>query len=700
MKGVFASENGFLKKLTEITESNLTNAQFGVSELAREMGMSRSNLHLRVKKLTKLSASQFIKQIRLKKAMALLQQGILTISETAFDCGFQSVSYFSKCFREYYGYPPGEVARNSLKVNYEVKNQDKSNQYKKWISVIFLTLAIVIPIATASYNIFIKKIFSPKSAELEKSIAVLPFKYENRETTNAYFINGLMETILNNLSNTSDLNVRSRTSVEKYRNINKSLPEIARELNVNYIVEGSGQKYGDLVVLNIKLLEAFSDRHLFSKQYKREVKDVQGFADLHSEIAIELATNIKSSLNLENVKWYKRISTENFEALSCYLQGLELNNLSVGHKNWIVFQLQAKAKFEKALEHDSTFVLPMVQLGWIFSSLNEISSSENHYQDSAYYYAYKAKNIDSGTADVYVLQGWLYQNSGEFDKALENYNMALQYSDNFKMERIYGNMGLLNFQKGDYLKGMEFLYKQLHTEIEDGQSPNYWTLHSLYQHFRLLGFFQESCKYSNKILDQNNDSVAYFDRLMNIHFTFGNYDSVLHVWNRRVKIDSSNVPWTVFRAFTFLKSYQSAALWYEKYGKEIRPQQFSFESFANSGLAYNYLQNGQKDIADSLFQESIKLLKDEIGYFPEFNISNINLASIYSATGEKEAALKFLNENESNNLLTLTTLKYNPMLDNIRNNAEFQKILENVEIKFRENQELVRKYLFELKETE
>lgn len=561
-------------------------------------------------------------------------------------------------------------------------------------------MAFLIPVVTASYNIFIKKIFFGEPAELEKSIAVLPFKYENKGTANVFFINGLMETILNNLSNIPDMNVRSRTTVEKYRNTNKSIPEIARELNVNYIVEGSGQKYGELVILNINLLEANSDRHLFSKQYKREVKDVKGFAQLHSEIALELATNIKATLHPRDVKWFKKISTENFEALSYYLQGLELINLSTGHKNWIVFQLQAKAKFEKALEYDSTFVLPMVQLGWIFSSLNEISSPENHYQDSAYYYANKAKNIDSRTADVYVLLGWLYQNSGEFDNALENYHMALQYSDNFKMERIYGNMGLLNFQKGDYLKGMEFLYKQLHTEIEDGQSPNYWTLHSLYQHFRLLGFFKESCKYSNKILEHNNDSVAYFDRLMNICFTFGNYDSVLHVWNRRVKIDSSNVPWTVFRAFTFLKNYQSALLWYEKYGKELRPQQFSFESFANSGLAYNYLQNGQKDIADSLFHESIKLLNNEIGYFPEFNISNINLASIYSATVEKETALKFLNENGSNNLLTLTTLKYNPMLDNIRNNAEFQKILENVEIKFGENQELVRKYLIELKETE
>jgi AraC-like DNA-binding protein len=98
-----------LERLTEITKANLTNSQFGVSELAREMGMSRSNLHLRVKKVAKISVSQFINQVRLKKAMELLRQESLTVSEAAFESGFHSVTYFTKCFSDYYGYPPGKV---------------------------------------------------------------------------------------------------------------------------------------------------------------------------------------------------------------------------------------------------------------------------------------------------------------------------------------------------------------------------------------------------------------------------------------------------------------------------------------------------------------------------------------------------------------------------------------------------------------
>ena len=102
-------ENNFLNRITEIIQENLSNEQFGVSELASEMGMSRSNLLRRIKKLAKLSVSQFIRQERLKSAMELLRQTSLNVSEVSYKVGFGSTSYFIKCFHDYFGYPPGEV---------------------------------------------------------------------------------------------------------------------------------------------------------------------------------------------------------------------------------------------------------------------------------------------------------------------------------------------------------------------------------------------------------------------------------------------------------------------------------------------------------------------------------------------------------------------------------------------------------------
>ena len=102
-------ENDFLDKITKVIEENISNEQFGVSELADEIAMSRSNLLRKVKKMTSLSVSQFINQVRLNKAMEMLKETSLTVSEISYEVGFSSPSYFTKCFHEQYGYTPSEI---------------------------------------------------------------------------------------------------------------------------------------------------------------------------------------------------------------------------------------------------------------------------------------------------------------------------------------------------------------------------------------------------------------------------------------------------------------------------------------------------------------------------------------------------------------------------------------------------------------
>ena len=102
-------DNNFLDRITEIIEENLSNDRFGVSELARKIGMSRSNLLRKIKKNTKLSVSQFIRKVRLENAIKMLRETSFTVSEISYKVGFSSSSYFVKCFHEYYGYSPGKV---------------------------------------------------------------------------------------------------------------------------------------------------------------------------------------------------------------------------------------------------------------------------------------------------------------------------------------------------------------------------------------------------------------------------------------------------------------------------------------------------------------------------------------------------------------------------------------------------------------
>src|SRR5689334_22122506 len=103
------SEDIFLDRLKKEIDDNLTNDQFSVEELAKNIGMSRSQLHRKLNAVTGQSVSQFIREHRLSLGMALLKEGDLTAAEVADRIGFGSATYFNKCFNEYYGFPPGEV---------------------------------------------------------------------------------------------------------------------------------------------------------------------------------------------------------------------------------------------------------------------------------------------------------------------------------------------------------------------------------------------------------------------------------------------------------------------------------------------------------------------------------------------------------------------------------------------------------------
>src|SRR5690606_31826806 len=258
--------NDFIARCTAVVSAEMADEQFGVSELADRMHMSRSNLLRRIKQRTNRSASQFIRDVRLGRAMELLESGGNTVSEVAFQVGFGGTSYFIKCFREHYGYPPGEVGKRKASGEATLPPPVRKPGGGTWLrAAAALTMVIAVGL-----GIYIARNPAP-SAPMEKSIAVLPFKNDSNDSTNRYLINGLMEATLNNLQQIRDLRVVSRTSAEKYRNTSKTIPEVADELRVNYVVEGSGQKVGNRILLNIQLIDAQRDSHLWARQYTREV---------------------------------------------------------------------------------------------------------------------------------------------------------------------------------------------------------------------------------------------------------------------------------------------------------------------------------------------------------------------------------------------------------------------------------------------
>ncbi|MBW6537228.1 MAG: AraC family transcriptional regulator [Mariniphaga sp.] len=126
-----SSKVNFKKRLNATTEARLADHRFGVSALAREMEMSRSTLHRKVKEAFHESASIYISHKRLERARQLLLDKKISVTETASLCGFHSVTYFDKCFHDYFGYRPGETGKFGFETK-EHSSAEKYNLLKKW----------------------------------------------------------------------------------------------------------------------------------------------------------------------------------------------------------------------------------------------------------------------------------------------------------------------------------------------------------------------------------------------------------------------------------------------------------------------------------------------------------------------------------------------------------------------------------------
>ena len=154
---------------------------------------------------------------------------------------------------------------------------------------------------------------------VEKSIAVLPFENFSDNKENEFFADGIQDDILTNLAKISDLKVISRTSVMSYRGSPKGVKQIAKALGVSTILEGSVQRdRGNRVRVNVQLIDAYNDRHLWAQVYDRELTDV--FA-IQSELAQNIAAALKATLSPDEQQRIERKPTENGEAYLLYLAG-------------------------------------------------------------------------------------------------------------------------------------------------------------------------------------------------------------------------------------------------------------------------------------------------------------------------------------------------------------------------------------------
>jgi serine/threonine protein kinase/Tfp pilus assembly protein PilF len=258
----------------------------------------------------------------------------------------------------------------------------------------------------------------------EKSIAVLPFENRSEEKANAYFAEGIQDEILTRLSKIADLKVISRTSTQHYKSAPENLPEIARQLGVAHIVEGSVQKNGDAVRVNVQLIKAANDSHLWADTFDRKLTDI---FSVESEVAKMIADQLRAKLTGQEEKVIVVRPTENPEAYDAYLRALAYTLKAATTPG---NTLAAQRYLREAVRLDPKFAQAWALLSYVdaLSYLSFNSQPSAALREETQRAAETALALEPNLGEAILAKGYFHY------ACLKEYPVAMQY---FEQARLY-----------------------------------------------------------------------------------------------------------------------------------------------------------------------------------------------------------------------------------------------------------------------
>ncbi|TFH19782.1 MAG: tetratricopeptide repeat protein, partial [Bacteroidia bacterium] len=406
-----------------------------------------------------------------------------------------------------------------------------------------------------------------KKEILDKSIAVIPFINDSPDQENEYFINGIMDEILINLQAIKDFRVPGRTSVEQYRNQSKSIPEIASELGVNYIVEGSGQKYGNTFILRVQLLEGATGMHIWGDSFEQEIESVDAIIRIQSGIAKSIATELRTALSPEEEQLIEKIPTKDLAAYEFYRRGVEefWKYRTIGDTAKLD---RAESLYYEALKYDSTFALAYVGLAQVYWNKHyfETYFSKN-FLDSTLILLDKALSYDDQLSDAYSVRGDYYREIGKPEQAVKEYEKAIQLNPNDWS--AYSGLGsTYRWVLEDYLKAIVNMQEAL-IRNRGQQLPQ--LIRALGYTYLEVGFKEEAENYFQEKLILDGDSVVYLTGLAWMEFSLGNFNNAVEIQKRAYNIDTSrmSINNTLLLYYSITGQDKAAFMYAEKYNKYI-----------------------------------------------------------------------------------------------------------------------------------
>ncbi|GMR15512.1 MAG: hypothetical protein BMS9Abin30_1142 [Gammaproteobacteria bacterium] len=372
----------------------------------------------------------------------------------------------------------------------------------------------------------------PAEVSIDKlSIAVLPFVNRSSLKEDEFFVDGIHDDLLNTIAKIGSLKVISRTSVMEYRDTNKKIPVIAKELGVANILEGGIQRSGNQVRINVQLIDAETDEHLWAEIFDRELT-AQNLFTIQSEISQKIADALRTVLSVEEKKRIYTRPTDSLQAYNAYLLGRQL----MATRKVAKLQ-QAVEEFGKAVEIDPQFALAWVNLADANSLLTGYKAMSPEATIPVMENAIsRAMAIDDQLGEAYVSQAGIYTYYQRQEEAEAAYRKAIELSPNYATAYHWYSGFVLRSSMLRTAEAVELAQKAF--ELDPRSSIISVNLAGLYQAQGLLLLAER--QYQN-LIELDPEFVNAYSALGDLYFVdLGQFDKALVFYRKASQLDAGN----------------------------------------------------------------------------------------------------------------------------------------------------------------
>ena len=545
----------------------------------------------------------------------------------------------------------------------------------------------------------------PGPAIPEKSIAVLPFENRSEEKANAYFADGIQDEILTRLSKISDLKVISRSSTQHYKSAPDNLGEIGKQLGVANLLEGSVQKVGNTVRVNVQLIRAATDEHLWAESYNRQLDDI---FSVESEVAGAIADQLNVRLSGAERRELADRPTKNSEAHDAYLRGLSLSE-----RSWLLDAdaTQAMQSFENAVRLDPNFALAWARLSRMHSIIFQYSDASATRRNSAREALQKALQLQPNLLEAQLAEGYYnYRVVHDYDRALEILQRVhLKWPNNPEAPRA---LALVARRQARWDESLRYFREALELDPRNIQTLTTASLTA-----QSMRQYELAFQWIDRALDiapTDNSALAEKAGIYQVLGQLDKADAVL----ARMHVDASNetAVGIIARQHLLRHDFRSGAAFLESSLVELDPtrrlehaeylsllanfQQLDgdeagaksnytrcrdeMESLLRqqpdnpkvmSWLAFAHAGLGDKESALKLQEEALEKLRIANNLF-ERPIYEEGLAQLQAQFGDEDRAITALQRLLSTNgaTITLALLRLDPAWNSLRDNPRFQAL--------------------------